>query len=129
MHLDTLITMVDHEAFVVHPDIDRLTRAHRLTSAGAEPVASLRAAVSRALDEPVRWITGGGDAIAAERELWNDANNVLALAPGVVVAYDRNPRTNRALTDAGIQVLPIPGAELGRGRGGPRCLTCPLERR
>ena len=82
MHLDTLITMVDHEAFVVHPDIDRLTRVHRLTPSGAEPVASLRAAVSRALDEPVRWITGGGDAIAAERELWNDANNVLALAPG-----------------------------------------------
>jgi arginine deiminase len=128
MHLDTLVTMVDEDAFVVHPEIDRLLRVHRLTHTGARPAPAFRQAVAEALDAPPRWITGGGDAVAAERELWNDANNVLALAPGVVVAYDRNPRTNAALAAAGIEVLTTPGAELGRGRGGPRCLSCPLER-
>jgi arginine deiminase len=128
MHLDTLVTMVDHDAFVVHPEIDRLLRVHRLTPAGAAPAPVFRRAVADALGTAVRWITGGGDVVAAERELWNDANNVLALAPGVVVAYDRNPRTNAALAAAGIEVLTTPGAELGRGRGGPRCLSCPLER-
>jgi arginine deiminase len=128
MHLDTLVTMVDDDAFVVHPEIDRLLRVHSLTRAGAGPAPAFRRAVAEALGGPVHWITGGGDAVEAERELWNDANNVLALAPGVVIAYDRNPRTNAALAAAGIEVLTTPGAELGRGRGGPRCLSCPLER-
>jgi arginine deiminase len=114
MHLDTLVTMVDRDAFVVHPDIERLIRAHRLTTF--------------ALGTPVRWLSGVASGIDAERELWNDANNVLALAPGVVVAYDRNERTNDALRDQGIEVLTFPGAELGRGRGGPRCMSCPLNR-
>jgi arginine deiminase len=76
----------------------------------------------------VRWIAAADDDLAAERELWSDAYNVLALAPGVVVAYDRNERTNDALRRHGIEVLTFPGAELGRGRGGPRCMSCPLNR-
>ncbi len=132
MHLDTLVTMLDHDAFIVHPDVERLLRAHTLRRRGdnirADHEPSFRGAVERALGVPVRWVTAAGDAIAVERELWNDANNVLAIAPGHVVAYDRNARTNDALAAAGMEVLTIPGAELGRGRGGPRCLSCPLER-
>jgi arginine deiminase len=132
IHLDTLLTMVDRDAFVAHPDIERRVQVHRLTARGdllcSEPQASLRRALARALRAPVRWISAPGDAVTAERELWNDANNVLALAPGVVVAYDRNERTNDALRRHGVEVRTFPGAELGRGRGGPRCLSCPLNR-
>jgi arginine deiminase len=132
MHLDTLLTMVDHDAFVAHPDIERRVCVHRLVARGdllgSEREPSLRRALARALRTPVRWIAPAADAVAAERELCNDAYNVLALAPGVVVAYDRNERTNDALRRHGVEVLTFPGAELGRGRGGPRCLSCPLNR-
>jgi arginine deiminase len=128
MHLDTLLTMVDEDAFVAHPRIEERVRVHRLRAGRGERVPSLRRAVASALGGPVRWIAAGDDALAAERELWSDAYNVLALAPGVVVAYDRNERTNDALRRHGIEVLTFPGAELGRGRGGPRCLSCPLNR-
>ena len=71
---------------------------------------------------------GGGDLLAAQREQWNDANNVLTIRPGVVIGYERNVWTNEKYDKAGITVLPIPGDELGRGRGGARCMSCPLER-
>jgi arginine deiminase len=95
--------------------------------ADAEP--DLLAAIARTLGiDEVRTVATGGDELVAGREQWDDANNVLALAPGVVIAYDRNRETNERLRDAGVQVLTVPGGELGRGRGGPRCLTCPIER-
>ena len=75
--------------------------------------------------EKLRVIATGLDPVTAEREQWDDGNNTLAVAPGVVVAYERNTETNARLADAGIEVLPIEASELGTGRGGPRCMSCP----
>ncbi len=76
----------------------------------------------------LRVIDTGLDPVTAEREQWDDGNNTLALAPGVVVAYERNTKTNARLAAEGIEVLPIAGSELGTGRGGPRCMSCPVAR-
>ena len=89
----------------------------------------LLATLGRVLDLPrVRSFETGGNAMLAAREQWDDGNNLLAISPGVVVAYERNVDTNQRLRDGGVEVLTIPGFELGRGRGGPRCMSCPLAR-
>lgn len=133
IHLDTVMTMVDHDAFTVStPLLERLD-SYTLTSVRGrlrvrhEP--DLFRAIAGALDLPrVRLIHADADAGTAQREQWDDGNNVLAISPGVVLAYERNSATNARLGDHGVEVIPIPGSELARGRGGPRCMTCPIER-
>ena len=133
MHLDTVCTMVDVDAVVMYPNIvDSLSAftIHR-TEAGIridDEVQFVQAAADAMGIEQLRVIDTGLDPVTAEREQWDDGNNTLALAPGVVVAYERNSETNARLADSGIEVLPIEASELGTGRGGPRCMSCPAAR-
>jgi arginine deiminase len=133
MHMDTVMTQVDRDAFTIYPELRDRLRAFSITPAGngieiaREP--DLFAAIARALEVPaLRLFETGGDSYEARREQWDDGNNVLAIEPGVVMAYERNVDTNTRLRHAGIEVITIAGSELGRGRGGPRCMSCPIER-
>ncbi|EPX7409374.1 arginine deiminase [Cronobacter dublinensis] len=135
MHLDTVMTHIDVDIFSVYPEVVRPdVKCWTLTPDGRGGLArreekSLVYALEQALGvDRITLITTGGDAFEAEREQWNDANNVLTVRPGVVIGYERNIWTNEKYDKAGITVLPIPGDELGRGRGGARCMSCPLER-
>ncbi len=129
MHLDTVCTMVDVDAVVMYPPVADVLRAYTVTAHGVSRAEPFLTAAARAMGiERLRVIETGLDPVTAEREQWDDGNNTLALAPRLVVAYERNVQTNARLEDAGIEVLRIPGSELGSGRGGPRCMSCPIVR-
>lgn len=134
MHLDTVATMVADDAIVLYPRARAGVRSFRVTPGKAgEPIVE----ESDDLVEGLAWAAGEErlDVVApslraaeADREQWNDANNTFAIAPREVVAYERNVVTNRILEEAGVTVYTIPSYELPRGRGGPRCMTCPVHR-
>ena len=133
MHLDTVCTMVDTDAVVMYPNIvdslSAFTIRQKSDGVTIERAAPFVEAAADAMGiEKLRVIDTGLDPVTAEREQWDDGNNTLALAPGVVVAYERNAETNARLEDSGIEVLPIAASELGTGRGGPRCMSCPVAR-
>jgi arginine deiminase len=134
MHLDTVCTMVDVDAVVMYPNIADSLTAFTVTDLGdGEPVITaarpfLAAAAEAMGIDRLRIIDTGLDPVTAEREQWDDGNNTLAIAPRLCVAYERNIATNAQLERAGIEVIAISGSELGSGRGGPRCMSCPIER-
>ena len=133
MHLDTVCTMVDTDAVVMYANVvdtlSAFTIARTPDGVRISDEAPFVAAAAAAMGiDKLRVIDTGLDPVVAEREQWDDGNNTLALAPGVIVAYERNARTNARLEDAGIEVLTIAASELGTGRGGPRCMSCPAAR-
>jgi arginine deiminase len=134
MHLDTICTMVDTDAVVMYPNVaDRLVALPvRRGGDGDLVIGSVRPFLDAAAEAmgiaELQVIDTGLDPVTAEREQWDDGNNTLALAPKVAVAYERNTETNARLEAAGIDVIAIPGSELSSGRGGPRCMSCPISR-
>ncbi len=131
MHLDTVLTQVDYDKFVIHPFIRDHVKLYSVDKKGSHLVDKpLDKALAEALGQPaVELINcGGDDMIASEREQWNDGSNTLCIKPGTVLVYNRNVVTNKILESNGIKTIELPSSELSRGRGGPRCMSMPLVR-
>lgn len=138
MHLDTVFTMVDKDKFTIHPEIEGTNGQMNIFILELTDQKSIQISRRYNLVDTLKEVLklselalipcGGGDEIFSPREQWNDGSNTLAIAPGVVITYDRNVVTNKLLEDYGVEVIAIPSSELSRGRGGPRCMSMPLVR-
>ena len=134
MHLDTVFTQIDHDKFTIHPGIMKTLTIFEITKGEdthkvEKVVTTIEEILEKHLNQKIELIhCGGDDIVHSEREQWNDGANTLAVEPGKVIVYSRNHITNDILRSKGIKVLEIPSSELSRGRGGPRCMSMPIDR-